>query len=225
MIEASAVIASLWSLEAVTFGHFLSPTSEDAVLLMTGCEPHMLNFGGTILLTRKSQKWSMLWYRAGVQTARCHKVVRRDRREILVCIGTEGAQGNNSTELYVEDLLNPKPTLMAGSLGDGGFFAAFDDTANCGEGQGADAPDTSPVIRTQIDKVQFSTNGGTPSVLVVARFGKKQMTPADVKTCREGQYGVLPSREELSRIDFLYDGHGGEPTQASATSVQIFNSR
>src|SRR5580692_3692921 len=51
-----------WSLGVITLGHFLAPTSEDAVLWMRGCEPHMLNFGGTILLTRKSQKWSMLWY-------------------------------------------------------------------------------------------------------------------------------------------------------------------
>jgi hypothetical protein len=211
-----------WSLEVVTFGHFLSPTSEDAVLSMGGCEPHSLNFGGTILLTKKSQKWSMLWYRSGVQTARCHKVLRRDRREILVCIATEGAQGNNSTELYVEDLLNPKPTLMAGDVDDGGFFAAFDDTATCGWQQEADAPDT--VIRTHIDKVQFSTNAGTPSVLVLASFGKKRMTPEDVKACRDGQDSVLPSVKSY-RMDFLYDGHGFEPTPSSAAAVQIFNSR
>jgi hypothetical protein len=203
------------SLQAVTFGHFLSPTSEDAVLWMIGCESHQWNFGGTVLLTRKLQQWSMVWYRAGVQTARCHKVLRRDRREILVCIGTGGAQGNNATQIYVEDLLNPKPTLV-GDVNDGTFFAAFDDTANCGE--------LPPVIRTHIDKVEFSTNAGTPSVSVLAGYGKKQMTPEDVKACRGGQDGVLPSVKNY-RMDFLYDGHGYKPTPASAAAVQIFSSR
>jgi hypothetical protein len=73
----------------------------------------------------------MLWYKSAVVTAQCHKVLRRDRREILVCIGTDGGQGNNATELYFEDLLNPKPTLMAGDANDGTFFVAFDDTLTC----------------------------------------------------------------------------------------------
>lgn len=33
-----------WTLRAVTRGHFLSPTSEDAALWMLGCEPHSENF-------------------------------------------------------------------------------------------------------------------------------------------------------------------------------------
>jgi hypothetical protein len=52
-----------WSLARVTRGHFLSPTSEDAALSMEGCESHSLNFGGTILLTRGAQRWTMLWYK------------------------------------------------------------------------------------------------------------------------------------------------------------------
>ena len=96
-----------WTLGSVTFGHFLSPTSDDAVLWMEGCEPHSYNFGATILLTRKSQQWSKLWYKPGVQTARCHKLLRRDRREVLVCIGSEGGQGISVTSLYVEDFSIP----------------------------------------------------------------------------------------------------------------------
>jgi hypothetical protein len=217
-----------WTLEAVTPGHFLSSTSEDAVLSMTGCESRASNFGGTILLTRGSRKWSMLWYRSAVQTAQCRKVLRRDRREILVCIGTDGAQGNNSTELYVEDLLNPKATLRASAGNDGTFFVAFDDTTTCGWQQGADALDTSPVIRTHIDKVEFSTriepDASAPSISVVASFGKKQMTPEDVKACMDKQEGVLPSMKSY-QMDFLYDGRDYRPTPSSADTVQVFWSR
>src|SRR5690348_10904963 len=37
------------SLEAVTFGHFTSASSEDALLSTMGCEPHSYYFGGSFL--------------------------------------------------------------------------------------------------------------------------------------------------------------------------------
>ena len=122
-----------WSLVAITRGHFLSPTSEDAVLWMGGCEPDDENFGGTVLLTKRSHRWSMLWYKTGVETAQCHKVRLRGGREILVCIGSAGGQGTTATSLYSEDLLSPKPALMASEGDDDGtFLTAFDSTQSCG---------------------------------------------------------------------------------------------
>lgn len=215
-----------WSLEGVIRGHFLSPTSDDAVLWMTGCEPHAANFGGTILLTRKGHRWSMLWYKSAIQTEKCHKTRLTSGREILVCIGTAGAQGNNWTELYIEDLLEPKPTLMAGERDDGAFFAAADDTPTCGWQQGAKAPDTDPVIRSHIDKVEFSTRtvSGAPMVSVTASFGKKKMTLAEVEACLAEQRDVLPSTKTY-RMDFLYDGRRFKPAPSSVEAVRIFEAR
>jgi hypothetical protein len=108
----------------VTRGHFLSTSSDDAVLSMIGCAPHSENFGGTILLARGSEGWKMLWYKAGVDTSRCHRVPVENPQEILVCVGSYGGQGRGSTELFVEDLLVPVPSLMAS---DGkAFFTASD---------------------------------------------------------------------------------------------------
>jgi hypothetical protein len=73
------------SLDAVTRGHFLSQTSEDGVLWVAGCEPHSVNDGGTILLTKESWGWSMLWEKeASRQTSatRCRFVAGE---KILVC--------------------------------------------------------------------------------------------------------------------------------------------
>jgi hypothetical protein len=77
-----------WSLSRLTRGHFLSPTSEDAALWMDSCEPHAENWGGTILMTRHSNRWVMLWYKAGVVTERCHKVPLRNGP------GNSGLHGN-----------------------------------------------------------------------------------------------------------------------------------
>jgi hypothetical protein len=103
-----------WSLTRVTRGHLLSPTSNDAVLSMEGCEPQSQNFGGTILLTRGAQEWTMEWYRSGIETSQCHKVPLQNSREILVCVGRWVAPtGHSGTDLYVEDLLSPVGSLMA----------------------------------------------------------------------------------------------------------------
>jgi len=117
-----------WSLTTVTLGHFLSPTSDDAALSMLGCEPHAANYGGTILLTRRAQGWSMLWYKAGINTSFCHKVPLAGGREILVCFGMYGAQGNDSNDLDVEDLRAPAAVMAEGQS----FFSTSDNTGTCG---------------------------------------------------------------------------------------------
>ena len=120
----------------------------------------------------------MLWYKAAVQTEQCHKVRLRNGREILVCIGTDGGQGNNATSLYSEDLLTPTTSLMAGRDDDGTFFTAFDSTLSCGWNND-DEKKPFPVVRTHIDKVEFSAakNNGSSLVSVTAGYGTKAMSP------------------------------------------------
>ncbi len=211
-----------WSLGAVTRGHFLSPTSEDAVLWMLGCEPHSENFGGTVLLTRRSEGWSMLWYKAGVQTAQCHKAPLRNGREILVCMGTAGAQGNNSTDLYVEDLLDAKPTLMAGEGENAAFFSASDTSLTCGWNED-DKRKPYPVVRAQIKKVKFSTSkaNGASVVSVTAGIGKKAVKPEEAETCLKKQGGILPPMKNY-RMDFIFEGHSYEPAPSSVRAARIF---
>lgn len=200
------------SVTAVTRGHFLSPTSEDAVLSMVGCEPHSMNFGGTILLTRRSGKWSMLWYKAGVPTDRCHKVTHGDGREVLVCLGTYGGQGGNWASLYLEDLSAPTQALMAGNS----FFDAYDNTIACGYGE-------DDLIRSHIDRVEFLELkvNGLPVISVTASFGKKLMTPADVDACGDRRASVLPPVKSY-RIEFFFDGHGYAYSPSTEAVAQIF---
>src|SRR5271154_242010 len=118
-----------WTLITVTQGHFLSPTSDDGVLSMQGCESHAENFGGTILLTHGFQGWAMKWYRAGVETSECHRVRLQAGREILVCLGETGTAGSLLAELYVEDLLDPGATLRAEE--EAPFLLAADNSFAC----------------------------------------------------------------------------------------------
>jgi hypothetical protein len=192
-----------WILAAVTHGHFLSPQSDEAVLSMTGCEPHSENWGGTILLTRREQKWTMLWYKAGIETSQCHKVKLRDLREIPVCLGSDGGQGIVQTELFVEDLLSPTPSLMA-AMGEG-FFTISDTTDTCGwMSDDVEKPD--PLIRAYIEKVDFrDIKGGVAAISVTAAHGEQKMTREDVDICTKQSRSFLPQTKRY-QADFTFEG-------------------
>ncbi len=217
-----------WNLAAVIRGHFLSPQSDDAILSMVGCEPHSENWGGTILLTRKVQKWTMLWYKAGVETSQCHKVKLRDNREILVCLGSEGGQGNVWTQLYVEDLQAPRPTLMAG---ENGFFGVFDSTDTCGW-MSDDISKPDPLIHAYIERVSFTeAGGGVAAITVSAAYGERKMTREDVEICTKqnrtkGSNGssFLPPTKRY-QIDFVFADGTYQGTPQSAPAAQVFDKR
>lgn len=50
-----------WQVTGVLRGHFLAPSSEDAILGMEGCVPHGADNGGSFLLTLRSGKWLLVW--------------------------------------------------------------------------------------------------------------------------------------------------------------------
>jgi len=168
----------------------------------------------------------MLWYKAGVETTQCHKVPIPDGREILVCIGVSGGQGVTATDLYVEDLQNPKPALMAGD-GDETFFEAFENVGGCGWYQD-DPLHPFPLIRTHIDQVEFlkskSKIKSVPTISVTAQFGKREMKPDDVEACMAHARDFLPLTKSY-QINFLYDKGGYAPAPSSADTVRMFDSR
>lgn len=217
-----------WYIEEIIRGHFLSAGSDDAVLSMAGCEPHSTNFGGTILLSRKSGTWKMLWYKAGVDTSRCHKVRLKDGRDILLCLGEAGGQGNVTTDLYLEDLLNPTPSLMAGS--DSAFFSMFDNTLTCGFDL-IDDNKANPITQGVIDKVEVGdvTRNTTPSLAVTVRFGRKLMTPGEVQTCineiRSGGSSSFMPPAKTYRLEFVFDGAQFKLTRDSLAVARTFSER
>jgi hypothetical protein len=207
-------------LVGVTRGHFLSTFSDDAVLSTIGCEPRAANYGGTILLTRQTWGWSMVWYRAGADTSKCHKIAVENPREILVCLGTSVGQGHFSTALDVED-------LAAGE--ERGFLSVSDNTAamECGTNLRGDRV---PLVRGGIEKVEFGTSAdGRPLVSVTAFTGQKWLNNEEVEACEDLRSGAKP-RHELNifpatktyHLEFFFDGHDFKPTAESAEAAQLF---
>jgi hypothetical protein len=55
--EGTAGDAGAWELRAIFLGHFLSPSSQDALVGGFGCESHADGVGGSFLFTRRGFSW------------------------------------------------------------------------------------------------------------------------------------------------------------------------
>jgi len=202
-----------WWVSAVTRGHFLSPSSDDAALAMAGCEPHAANFGGTVLLTSQAGGWKMRWYKAGLITDQCHKLPREDGRDLLVCSGGWTGQGITSMSLFLIDLAAASPEEGKP------FFRAEDSTGACG---GMDRDHPGPIAAASIDKVAFldRKTGGLPAISVTASFGRKAMTPAQWQSCIDGK--LPPTPVKTYNLEFQFDGREYKPVPASAAAARLF---
>jgi len=197
-----------WELVRVTPGHYLSPASDDAVIATEGCESHSSNWGGSLLATRRSGKWQLIWYEPGVETAQCHKVPIKSGREILVCAGEFGGRGNKYKQLYIEDLLRPAPSLMAG---ESHILELFDNTVTCGYS----TPKSNTINRAVIEKAEFGGN----RMSVIFGLGERVLTETEIELCEDGpdrpNAAYLPKLTQ-HRMDFVFDGRTFVPTAESA---------
>jgi hypothetical protein len=107
--------------QAVVYGHFLSATSEDAVVSGWSAETHPLLWGGTLLLTKRNGGWAPVWYKNSVITHSCEKVMTPGKRELLVCEDRDGGMGHILHYVYNVDLRKPtdrrtSPLVLADSF-------------------------------------------------------------------------------------------------------------
>lgn len=196
---------------AVTFGHFLSPESDDALVSMEGCASHASGFGGSYLLTKNAGAWNVFWYRQSILTEHCHIVTRRDRRQELVCENSDTHQGVADRLLYLEDLTAPD------TPGANRLFGVLDTT--CAPGSDP------PTIHSFISRVEFTPAGMT----VYANFGELTLTPDQIKKSRQLGETVFKDAcvhvdipTKLYEIEFLFDGVTYHVVPASRSAAEIF---
>jgi hypothetical protein len=146
-------------------------------------------------------------------------------------MGDYGAQGNVWTALYVEDILRPSATLMAGDGKE--FFVVFDNTSTCGDNP---ENNSKPYLMTRaaIRKVEFKTSNssGAAEISVTADYGKRPMTPEDTRACIDEQVQKRPNAgsrffpaTRRYHLDFVFDGHDYRIGPASAAAARIFKDR
>jgi len=194
----------LWEADGVIFGHFLSPTSEDAAINCFGCESHPSLFGGTLLLTKKAGDWIAVWYMSGIITRHCRRVSLATGRQILFCEATDGGMGHSFHMLYTVDFTTPQfawdsVVLMADS---------YNSLMHGG-------------VQTQsIDRVSFEETGQSSLLVRVhARHGRIDLRP--------DYNGERLPKPKLSNyeVDFRLDGEVFKVTRETSSSAKLFGVR
>ena len=190
-----------WDLRTITFGHFLSPTSEDALVSGSGCEPHSNGMSGAYLFTRERSSWRKVWYGAGENASDCKKLTRSDGRDVLICEGQDMHQGVGDSFLY---LLDPgqDPSRRADNTLD--IFLGLDDSL----GSCTQLPDGT-VVAGAIESVALSPASApnTMRITVTARLGKAAIPARILDDCNQSNFTVRPAIATVVRsYEFLFDG-------------------
>ena len=198
--------AEAWQLRTVTFGHFLTPRSEDALVAGLGCEPHSALMSGAYLFTKDGSGWRKVRYIAGQNADDCKRLTGTDGRDLLVCEGSDMHQGVADWFLYLMDV---------GTDREAAYFLDVNDTlATCTRLPDGDA------TSGKIESVSF-VPASAPSavrIVVTARLGKAAIPDKLLENCayREGALRIATASR---RYEFLFDGktvvpsHRNPPTE------------
>ncbi len=205
------------ALRSVTFGHFVSGASEDAVLGVAGCEPHSHHWGGSFLLTKQAGIWRLQGYQNSLITEQCHKLSTVSGRELLLCSYYFGGQGSMSRSLYLLDFAVPgKPVVKP-------LLTVWNDMRAC-----RTPAVNKPVLQSVIESVRFPDLNGdhVPDVSILARTGKVQRSDAEYKACESwsnnGAWPLPPVSTPAFRIDYLLQGDHLVLTPASVPVMKHF---
>ena len=195
-------------LDAVIFGHFLSPTSQDALASSHGCEPHSSSNGGSYLFTHSVKGWRIVNYASGRIADRCKKLKGSDGRDLLICGSGDQHQGVGDLFLY---LLDPRVSNFEGQELDT-FFMVLDSLGSCTVLQNGQ------VQSGKIEQVVFAhtLDTGAVTIIVDARLGQAVFPEGSLSDCEErkkpGEELLQPRvRTERRRYQFAFDGKSVKP--------------
>jgi hypothetical protein len=110
---------------SVIYGKFSDPKRTDALLDVSGCEPHAGNYGGSLLLRwRGLTSWKQTRYVAGYRTGHCLKYPAPDGRELLLCQGDYYGMGTAVQSLILLDINHADPMTQ-------NLLSTYDTTDAC----------------------------------------------------------------------------------------------
>jgi len=197
------------TLEAVTYGKFLKGKDTYALLDLSGCEAHVNNYGGSVLLKwRGLTRWDFVKYIPGLRSSDCLKYPGPGRREVLLCEGGYTGMGIVDTSLFQVDLTR-YPAGPSDKPDYGNLFILEDSTAACLAVASAQSlvswqqvklnADALPDLRIQVRSGAGKT-GQTPE--------KCSDTPARIAT-------------RPYTLEYTWDGQKFTPTQATRGVLKV----
>lgn len=199
-----------WRITGVIRGRFLQPDREDAVLSTDGCEPHVTQWGGSILIPGENPHRLKPRYYSGLISRACHKIQASDGRDLLVCETTDAHQGYLTREISLNDFRIGQPSSRNTIL-------VVEDSMNaCGGQIGGQSPPAPVGIRAYLERLEFSDN----KMIVYARRGEWRFTEEQLNHCKPELIPHVPTKSY--RIEFLFDGRRFQVAPADRKTSALF---
>jgi hypothetical protein len=185
-----------WDLNFVHYGHFTTPTADEAVLAMGGCAPHSMYFGASVLLARSEGRWRMKWFQSGLITSRCMNVRQESGRDLLVCEAEDVAQGHEVKELFTVDLSQRPATRQTGLLSVERYMNS------CGQNVAETTDKIDPIQEAEYRRIAFDPAAARLTVEV--EYGWLPYTVQNMRACRAAQAKDMPLPAALTPKTNLY---------------------
>lgn len=218
--SSSAGASATWTVEAVFYGHFLSASSQDALVNASGCESHADGMSSSVLLTRQQSSWRIVRYMPGTRAGDCRLLQAADGRDRLVCAQMDGHYGFYQTTLSLFDPGRDPASLTPQDQAFGSVFLSLFDSTNAGACQTygeAGAKVDSTLQMATLDRVEFTPLPSKDQVRIVASAREGSMKiPAKLRAqiCAEtAPEPDLTGLVKQTRYEFIFDGKEVKPAR------------
>ena len=216
-----------YELENLIDGSFTEPGKPEVAAVFSGCEPHVANWGGTLLAERQGAVWVQKSYRSGFHPALCKTFAKPDAHDALVCLWETDHQSNAHWMLDTYDF----------KLGDeqhpeSGWDNLLTLDDNSVSGCWNNKPSNGVITANRI--TDFVVQPSAPPKLVVSvQFAGGRATPAYLAKCAElerkaekkAMNPVNPAAafKSVSRkLTLVWNGKGFTPDPSTKLVMQQF---
>ena len=193
-----------FDLRQVLEGSFTRPGASEMLAEFFGCEPHVYNFGGTILLEKAGDNWRRVRYMNGI-IGLMRTYPRLDGRDIVLDQAGYTGQGISTGSISIYDFsVKPDPSVHE--------LLRVEDTSG-------NACQSERVTLSYFDKIDYpDLNGdGKPDLRVTVRWGTATV-PARVRA--NCGLDFKPPKPPAYTIDFIFDGKSFHVAPGSAATLR-----
>lgn len=189
----------------INYGSFTSPNMNEAVVFLGGCEAHVNNWGGSILLRGSDSNWSMVRYEPAVRSGNCF-TFSHDGIDSLVCENGYMNQGYFSNwwdKLELTDNQIKTTRLIA-----------------VGSNIGSCRPPLYEMKILETESKDVNNDGLSDLVAVVS---EAQETISENESEQLRCEPNLPN-PTIHRLTFLFDGQSFTPTAETVETMEYLDS-
>jgi hypothetical protein len=217
-------------IESAVRGHFLSPDSDDLVVVLVGCSPHAGLSRNIMLFTRSTDGW--FFKGGGGPMGRCHKIANRRGRDGLFCFIGDAHYGIAQAWLSFAYLTSQKQLEGLGSTTD---ERSEDELPSVLDNRGWVCLGTRlgekvEIVESAIERVQFLPGPtGETTVRISATCGRGVLSPQMRKRCQDGALEIDARQIRWTqpprafRIDYGFDGEHLSLAPGSRAEKRVFD--